>query len=83
MQDVEGVKVTTLDGALPEMAPGGKYRFTVETDGRYSDSRMTVYANTGKLTAVNGVYEATINANTLIHIDFAEPAANAGVSPGR
>ena len=81
MQDVEGVKVTTLDGALPEMAPGGKYRFTVETDGRYSDSRMTVYANTGKLTAVNGVYEATINANTLIHIDFAEPAANAGVSP--
>ncbi len=81
MQDANGVKVTTLDGSAAEMAPGGKYRFTVETDGSHGDDRMTVYANTGKLTAVNGVYEATINANTLIHIDFTEPAANAGVSP--
>ena len=81
MQDANGVKITTLDGSSSEMAPGGKYRFTVETDGSHGDDRMTVYANTGVLTAVNGVYEATINANTLIHIDFTEPAANAGVSP--
>lgn len=81
MQDANGVKITTLDGSSSEMAPGGKYRFTVETDGSHGDDRMTVYANTGQLTAVNGVYEATINANTLIHIDFTEPAANAGVSP--
>lgn len=81
MQDASGVKVTALDGSSSEMEPGGKYRFTVETDGSHGDDRMTVYANTGVLTAVNGVYEATINANTLIHIDFTEPAANAGVSP--
>lgn len=81
MQDASGLKVTALDGSSSEMAPGGKYRFTVETDGSHGDDRMTVYANTGVLTAVNGVYEATINANTLIHIDFTEPAANAGVSP--
>lgn len=81
IQDADGVEVTPLDGNGQEVAPGTKYRFTVGTDGSNGDSRMTVYANNTKLTAVNNVYEAVINANTLIHAEFTEPEANAGTSP--
>lgn len=80
LQETEGVKITP-DSENLEVAAGSTFSFTIETDNRFGDARMEVYANTTKLNAeANGHYTATINANTLIHANFIYPTPTVGES---
>ncbi len=71
----KGLKFTLLtDGT--EFARGSKYQFSVETDGSNDDAIMQVFANSTQLYPnASGIYEATINSNTLIHVEFKQPQA--------
>ncbi len=81
LQEKEGVKITP-DSENMEVAPGSVFSFTVETDNRFGDAKMEVFANTTKLTAgADGRYTATINANTMIHANFVYPTPTVGESP--
>ncbi len=80
LQETEGLKITP-DTEDTEVAAGSAYSFTVETDDRFGDAKMEVYANTVKLNAgTDGRYTATINANTMIHANFVYPTPTAGES---
>ncbi|SHJ14451.1 C10 family peptidase [Bacteroides stercorirosoris] len=80
LQETEGVKITPDSDNL-EVAAGSAFSFTIETDNRFGDAKMEVYANTTKLSAeANGHYTATINANTLIHANFIYPTPTIGES---
>ncbi|MDE6379496.1 MAG: leucine-rich repeat protein [Muribaculaceae bacterium] len=69
----KGLKLTPLTEGT-EFSKGDTYRFMVETDDSYEDAVMHVYANSASLVPDDeGVYEAIINANTLIHVEFIEP----------
>lgn len=73
LEEVEGVKITPDTEDLT-VKPGTAFSFTVETDNRFGDARMEVFANTTKLTAgADGRYTVTIHANTLIHANFVYP----------
>ena len=55
---------------------GDPFEFKVETDNTYQDAVMQVYANSTLLTPdASGVYKTTINANTLVHVEFRQPQA--------
>ncbi len=69
----KGVKFNALtDGT--DFEKGAKYNFSAETDDSFGDATMQVYANTTRiLPDASGNYTATVNANTLIHFEFAYP----------
>ncbi len=71
----KGLNFTLLtDGS--EFPRGSKYQFSVESDGSNEDAIMQVYANSTLLYPnASGIYEATINSNTLIHVEFKQPQA--------
>ncbi len=69
----KGLKFNLLTEGI-EFNKGAKYQFSVETDGSNEDAIMEVYANSTRLTAdASGIYETTINGNTLIHVEFKQP----------
>ncbi len=71
----KGLKYTLLTEGT-EFEKGSKYQFSVDTDGTNDDAIMEVYANSTRLNPnASGVYEATINGNTLIHVEFKQPQA--------
>ncbi|MDE6480738.1 MAG: C10 family peptidase, partial [Muribaculaceae bacterium] len=71
----KGIKFNALSEGT-EFKPGSTYTFTVDTDGSFGDVTMQVYANTTRLYPdASGNYNTTINANTLIHFEFAYPEA--------
>lgn len=80
LQETTGVKITP-DIENLEVAAGSTFSFTVETDDRFGDSKMEVYANTVKLSAgTDGHYTTTINSNTMIHANFVNPTPIIGES---
>lgn len=71
----KGVKFTYLTEGT-EFNKGDKYEFKVDTDDSFADAVMQVFANSTRLSAdASGIYTATINGNTLIHVDFKQPQA--------
>ena len=75
LQERKGLNVTPLTEGT-EFAPGSVYKFTAVGDDTIGDANMAVYANSTRLTAdADGVYTATINANTLIHVELTQPQA--------
>ena len=57
-----------------EFEKGTSYEFQLETDNSFEDATMQVYANSTRLTAdAEGIYRATINGPTLIHVEFIQP----------
>ena len=76
--DKKGLKYNLLtDGTV--FGSGDTYQFQVETDDTYADATMKVYCNATQLTPdASGVYTATINSNSLIHVEFQAPL---GVTP--
>ncbi|MDE6654112.1 MAG: leucine-rich repeat domain-containing protein, partial [Muribaculaceae bacterium] len=71
----KGLNFTSLTEGV-EFQRGDQYKFRVETDNSFEDAIMQVYANSTRLTPdADGVYTATINANTLIHVEFQQPQA--------
>lgn len=69
----KGVKFTSLTEGT-EFNPGSEYSFKVDTDGTFGDATMQVYANSTRLNAdAEGIYRATVNGNTLIHVEFKQP----------
>lgn len=80
LQEKEGVKITPETENL-EVQVGKSFSFTVETDERFGDAMMEVYANTTKLNAgSDGRYTVTVNANTMIHANFVHPTPTIGAS---
>ncbi len=73
VSEKKGLKFTLLTEGV-EFNSGDKYDFKVETDNSFEDAIMQVYANSTCLSADSeGVYHATINGNTLIHVEFKQP----------
>ncbi|MDE7420198.1 MAG: C10 family peptidase, partial [Muribaculaceae bacterium] len=71
----KGLKYTLITGGT-EFSKGDTYEFKVETDDTFRDAIMQVYANSTLLAPdASGVYTATINGNTLIHVEFKKPQA--------
>ena len=71
----KGLKFTSLTEGT-EFEKGAAYDFKLETDNSFGDAVMQVYANATLLKAdAEGVYHATVNGNTLIHVEFREPQA--------
>lgn len=71
----KGLKFTSLTEGT-EFNKGDRYDFRLETDDSFGDAVMQVYSNSTLLSAdAEGVYHATINANTLIHVEFRQPTA--------
>ncbi len=71
----KGLKFNSLTEGT-EFNKGDKYDFSVETDNSNQDAIMQVYSNSTRLSAdADGVYHATINGNTLIHVEFKQPQA--------
>ncbi|MDE6638285.1 MAG: leucine-rich repeat protein, partial [Muribaculaceae bacterium] len=69
---IKFVKITDED----YFYKGDPFEFKVETDNTYQDAVMQVYANSTLLTPdASGVYKTTINANTLVHVEFRQPQA--------
>lgn len=80
LQETEGIKITSDSDNL-EVAAGSTFSFTVETDNRFKDAKMEIYANTVKLNVgTDGRYTTTINANTMIHANFIYPTPIVGES---
>ena len=69
----KGLKFTSLtDGTV--FSKGDTYQFKVETDDSFADYTMKVYCNATQLTPdADGVYTATINSNSLLHVEFQAP----------
>ncbi|MDE6532282.1 MAG: C10 family peptidase [Muribaculaceae bacterium] len=75
VQESKGLNITTLTEGT-EVAPGTEFRFMVESDDSFGDATMEVYANSTRLYPdSDGVYKATVNKNTLFHVDFRYPQA--------
>ncbi|MDE5586145.1 MAG: leucine-rich repeat domain-containing protein, partial [Muribaculaceae bacterium] len=71
----KGIKFNALTEGT-EFEPKAKYKFSAETDDSFGDATMQVYANTTRLYPdKDGNFEATVNANTLIHFEFSYPEA--------
>ncbi len=69
----KGLKFTYLTEGT-EFKKGETFQFQVETDNSFQDAIMQVYANSTRLNAdASGTYTATINSNTLIHVEFKQP----------
>lgn len=80
LEETEGVKITPDSESL-EVTPGSLFSFTVETDNRFGDARMEVFANTTKLNAgTDNRYTITVNANTMIHANFVQPQPTTRIS---
>ncbi len=70
-----GLKFTSITEGT-EFNKGDQYKFELETDNSFRDAVMQVYANSTRLAAdESGAYTATVNSNTLIHVEFQEPQA--------
>ena len=69
----KGLKFTSLtDGTV--FSKGDTYQFKVESDDSFADYTMKVYCNATQLTPdADGVYTATINSNSLLHVEFQAP----------
>ena len=53
---------------------GDPFEFKVETDSSFDDAVMLVYCNSTRLTPdADGVYNTTINCNSLIHVEVQQP----------
>lgn len=64
------------------VAPNGEYSFRVDTDDKMGDAILEVYANRDRLMPdANGVYTATVRANTIIYSNFRMPQAMGSSSP--
>lgn len=69
----KGLKFTALTQGT-EFNKGDSYEFRVESDNSNPDAVVQVYSNATRLTAdAEGVYHATINGNTLIHVEYKMP----------
>lgn len=80
LEETEGVKITPDSESL-EVTPGSLFSFTVETDNRFGDAKMEVFANTTKLNAgTDNRYTITVNANTMIHANFVQPQPTTRIS---
>ena len=75
LQETKDISINPLTEGT-DVAPQTKYSFNVETSDVFGDSAMEVYANTTLLKANDdGSYTCTVNANTMIHVEFKEPTA--------
>ncbi|MDE5797259.1 MAG: leucine-rich repeat domain-containing protein, partial [Muribaculaceae bacterium] len=74
LQEDKRLNITSLTEGT-EFTPNTEYSFTVDCDDSLGDANMEVYANSTRLSAKDGIYTHTINANTLFHVEFKQPEA--------
>lgn len=81
LQDTQGVRFIPVSEST-EVQPGAQYQFKIETEDSYGDATVEVYANNTRLYADSeGIFKATVNSNTLIHVDFRQPDPTGADSP--
>ncbi len=81
LQDTQGVRFIPVSESA-EVQPGEQYQFKIETEDSYGDATVEVYANNTRLYAdSDGIFKATVNSNTLIHVDFRQPDPTGADSP--